>query len=577
MVTEHRKKTDRMMNKNPLLDTLDRPTLHLAQDIQNEDGSLDRFAVEAGFSSLTEALRAIAATLHIPMVDVTENPPDLSCLDGFPAKIIYRYNVFPLCRQGESLIVATANPFDMHSIDAAGAALSMPVLPALVPPEDLSKLIKTHLGLGAETVEGLIALQPSGAGSVEMLEEINDDGSEDAEQAKQASVVRLVNEILCEAVEARTSDVHIEIHESGIKLRYRIDGVLQRQPTPPEIDRFRNAIVSRLKILAKLNIAEKRIPQDGRIKLRVSGREVDIRVSVIPMLFGEGIVLRILDKSQMEFSLKGVGLTEDIYQDFKRLIGLPHGIVLVTGPTGSGKTTTLYSALNEIKNEKTKIITTEDPIEYHLDGINQIQVNHKVGLNFAACLRGILRHDPDVILVGEIRDLETAENATQASLTGHMVFSTLHTNDSAGAFMRLIDMGVEPFLVASTVEGVLAQRLVRRVCPECKRVAKINREDLPNDFPFDEYQESGVEIFEPSGCAACRHTGYQGRSGIFELLKANEEIRRLASEKVSPAAIQQAASRAGMKTLRQSGWQRVLAGVTTVEEVLRVTKFDHVS
>jgi type II secretion system protein E len=560
-----------------MLTSIDRPTLRLAQAIQSQDGSLERFAIEARYPSLTEALAAIATTLQIPMIDVTERPPDLSCLDGFPARIIYRHNVFPLFRQNQSLVIATANPFDLHAIDAAGTALGIPVQPALVHPEDLSKLIKTHLGLGAETVEGLIALQPGSSDGVEMLEELNDDGSEDAEQAKQASVVRLVNEILCEAVEARTSDVHIEVHESGIKLRYRIDGVLQRQPTPPEINRFRNAIISRLKILAKLNIAEKRIPQDGRIKLRIGGREVDIRVSVIPMLFGEGIVLRILDKSQMEFSLKGVGLTDDIYQNFKRLIHLPHGIVLVTGPTGSGKTTTLYSALNEIKSENTKIITTEDPIEYHLDGINQIQVNHKVGLNFAACLRGILRHDPDVILVGEIRDLETAENATQASLTGHMVFSTLHTNDSAGAFMRLIDMGVEPFLVSSTVEGILAQRLVRRLCEQCKQPVKLQQEDLPDDFPWIESQEQGLPIFQAVGCPACRGTGYQGRAGIFELLIANEEIRRLASEKASPAAIQQAASRGGMRTLRQSGWQRVLAGNSSIEEVLRVTKYDHIS
>jgi type II secretion system protein E len=560
-----------------MLTSIDRPTLRLAQAIQSQDGSLERFAIEARYPSLTEALAAIATTLQIPMIDVTERPPDLSCLDGFPARIIYRHNVFPLFRQNQSLVIATANPFDLHAIDAAGTALGIPVQPALVHPEDLSKLIKTHLGLGAETVEGLIALQPGSSDGVEMLEELNDDGSEDAEQAKQASVVRLVNEILCEAVEARTSDVHIEVHESGIKLRYRIDGVLQRQPTPPEINRFRNAIISRLKILAKLNIAEKRIPQDGRIKLRIGGREVDIRVSVIPMLFGEGIVLRILDKSQMEFSLKGVGLTDDIYQNFKRLIHLPHGIVLVTGPTGSGKTTTLYSALNEIKSENTKIITTEDPIEYHLDGINQIQVNHKVGLNFAACLRGILRHDPDVILVGEIRDLETAENATQASLTGHMVFSTLHTNDSAGAFMRLIDMGVEPFLVSSTVEGILAQRLVRRLCEQCKQPVKLQQEDLPDDFPWIESQERGLPIFQAVGCPACRGTGYQGRAGIFELLIANEEIRRLASEKASPAAIQQAASRGGMRTLRQSGWQRVLAGNSSIEEVLRVTKYDHIS
>lgn len=560
-----------------MLTSIDLSTLRLAQSIQSQDGSLERFAIEAGYPSLTDALAAIAAALQIQLVDVTETPPDLSCLEGFPARIIYRHNVFPLFRQNQSLVIATANPFDPHAIDAAGTALGVPVQPALVHPEDLSKLIKTHLGLGAETVEGLIALQPGSSDGVEMLEELSDDGSEDAEQAKQASVVRLVNEILCEAVEARTSDVHIEIHESGIKLRYRIDGVLQRQPTPPEINRFRNAIISRLKILAKLNIAEKRIPQDGRIKLRIGGREVDIRVSVIPMLFGEGIVLRILDKSQMEFSLKGVGLTDEIYRNFQRLIHLPHGIVLVTGPTGSGKTTTLYSALNEIKNESTKIITTEDPIEYHLDGINQIQVNHKVGLNFAACLRGILRHDPDVILVGEIRDLETAENATQASLTGHMVFSTLHTNDSAGAYMRLIDMGVEPFLVSSTVEGILAQRLVRRLCEKCKQPVTVQPEDLPDDFPWIESQEQDSPIFQAVGCPECRGTGYQGRAGIFELLIANEEIRRLASEKASPAAIQQAASRAGMRTLRQSGWQRVLAGNSSIEEVLRVTKYDHVS
>lgn len=564
------------MNGDILLDKLDASLMQVAKDSQIRDGNLERFASDAGFASVNDALRAIANTLQIGVADLAERPPDLTCLNGFPAKIIYRHNVFPLYREGESIVLGISNPFDLQAIDAAGAALAMPVVPAIVFPDELNRLIKTHLGLGAETIEGLIALQPDNSTGIEMLEEISDDGSEDAEQAKQASVVRLVNEILSEAVEARTSDVHIEVHQTGIKLRYRIDGVLQRQPTPPEIDRFRNAIISRLKILAKMNIAEKRVPQDGRIKLRVGGREVDVRVSVIPMLFGEGIVLRILDKSKMDFSLSGVGLADDLYRDFKRLIHLPHGIVLVTGPTGSGKTTTLYSALNEIKSEETKIITTEDPIEYHLDGINQIQVNHKVGLTFAACLRSILRHDPDVILVGEIRDLETAENATQASLTGHMVFSTLHTNDSAGAFMRLKDMGVEPFLVASTLEGVLAQRLIRRLCPACREPHLPSREEIPDDFPWEQYEADRPTLYRAVGCRECRGTGYRGRMGIFELLLVNEEIRHLASERAATSEIQKAAMRNGMRTLRQDGWRKVLEGTSTVEEVLRVTKFDHV-
>lgn len=553
---------------------LDAGLMQLARTIQNRDGRLDRFAIEGGFESSEEALRAVAATLGIAIIDPAQVTLDLSCLEGFPARIIHRHNIFPLYRDGNSVVVATSNPFDLHALDAAGAAFEKPVVPVVVYPDELSKLIKTHLGVGAETIEGLIALQSDQGSDVEMLEEIADDGSEAAEQARQASVVRLVNEILCEAVEARASDVHIEIHESGIKLRYRIDGVLQRQPTPPEIDRFRNAIISRLKILSRMNIAEKRVPQDGRIKLRVSGREVDVRVSVIPMLFGEGVVLRILDKNKMEFSLRGVGMPDHLYSSFQKLIRMPHGIVLVTGPTGSGKTTTLYSALNEIRSEDTKIITTEDPIEYHLDGINQIQVNHKVGLTFAASLRSILRHDPDVVLVGEIRDLETAENATQASLTGHMVFSTLHTNDSASAFMRLADMGVEPFLVSSTLEGVLAQRLVRVLCKECREEFLPEKDELPDDFPWDSHNSGGRPVYRSRGCRNCRGVGYRGRVGIFELLLVNDEIRRLANERSTTLEIMKAAIRNGMTTLRQDGWQRVLDGTTSVDEVIRVTKMD---
>ena len=306
----------------------------------------------------------------------------------------------------------------------------------------------------------------------------------------------------------------------------------------------------------------------------MSGREVDIRVSIIPMLHGEGVVMRILDKSAMRFSLRGVGMEEDTYAIFRRLIQLPHGILLVTGPTGSGKTTTLYSALSEIKDEATKIITTEDPIEYELEGINQIQVHAKVGLTFAASLRAILRHDPDVCLVGEIRDHETAENAIQAALTGHLVFSTLHTNDAASAFTRMVDIGVEPFLVTSTVEGVMAQRLVRKLCTECRQPAALDEVAVPSDFPLEQMREQDGQFFKPGGCRACRNTGYRGRSGLFELLESNDEIRRLVGDRVPAHLVKQAARNAGMRTLRQDGWVKVLRGDTTIDEVLRVAKVD---
>ncbi|MCR4412590.1 MAG: GspE/PulE family protein, partial [Thermoguttaceae bacterium] len=396
--------------------------LSSGRGISTGEVSLSQLAAELGFATETEedALRAVGEAMGLETVDLGSAKVDPAVLHDFPAKLIHRYGVFPLRREEGTLVVAISNPLDLHALDAVSAAVGMSVTPVLALPNELARLIKTHLGVGSQTVDGLLAQQEDS--EVEMLEEIEFDNSEAAEQAQQASVVRLVNEILVEAVEARASDIHLEAQARGMKIRYRIDGVLQKQPVPPEINRFQAAILSRLKIMAKLNIAEKRVPQDGRIKLKVHGREVDIRVSIIPMLHGEGVVMRVLDKDRMQFSLRGIGMDEAVYARFSRLIKLPHGIILVTGPTGSGKTTTLYSALNEIRDEETKIITTEDPIEYQLEGINQIQVHTKVGLTFAASLRAILRHDPDVVLVGEIRDLETAENAVQASLTGHLVF-----------------------------------------------------------------------------------------------------------------------------------------------------------
>ena len=558
----------------PKMGVLDSRQLSIAREAQESDGRLERVAAELGFSREEEALKAVGQALGMAFVDLATANIDLSQLKDFPVKLIHRYGVFPVGKVDGSLVVATGNPFDLHALDAISAAIGLSVVPVVSVPEELAKLVKANLGVGAETIDGLIAQREQRDGQVEVLEELEFDASEASEAAQEASVVRLVNDILMEAAEARATDIHVESQAEGIKLRYRIDGVLQRQPAPPEINRFQAAIISRLKIMAKLNIAEKRVPQDGRIKLKVAGREIDLRVSIIPMLHGEGVVMRILDKERMDFSLRGVGMEEDLYQEFNRVITQPHGIMLVTGPTGSGKTTTLYSALNEIKSEDTKIITTEDPIEYQLEGINQIQVHTKVGLTFARSLRSILRHDPDVVLVGEIRDLETAINAIQASLTGHLVFSTLHTNDAAGAFMRMIDMGVEPFLVCSTVEAVMAQRLVRLLCPDCREPYVPSFDDVPEDFPLQDCLEDGATLYRAVGCRHCRHTGYHGRQGLFELLRTNDEIRRLASERTTTNVIQKAAMKAGMRTLRQNGWQRVCRGQTTVDEVLRVTKSD---
>jgi general secretion pathway protein E/type IV pilus assembly protein PilB len=552
---------------------LDRVQLARIADCLKTKQSIESIADELGIDSSETLLAGIAASLRLPLADLSEVEVDEALLEEFPVRLVHRHEFFPVKRDVDGLVVAVSNPFDFQAIDSLSAATEQVIYPVVAPPQQVRDLIKRYLGVGAETIDGLLALQKDDE-QYEELESLSGKDLEDAEVAQQASVVRLVNEILGEAIEARASDIHIEAQESGIKIRYRIDGVLQRQPAPPEMNQFRAAIISRLKIMAKLNIAEKRVPQDGRIRLRVKGREVDIRVSIIPMLHGEGVVMRVLDKENLSFSLAEIGMPEDVYLRFQNLIRLPHGIVLVTGPTGSGKTTTLYSSLAEIHDEETKIITTEDPIEYQLEGINQIQVHTKVGLTFAASLRSILRHDPDVVLVGEIRDLETAENATQASLTGHLVFSTLHTNDSASAFMRLADMGVEPFLVSSTVEGVMAQRLVRRLCPECREPDIRHPSEFPTDFPIDQMRNMGVTAYRPVGCPACRGNGYRGRLGIYELLTSNDEIRDLATNRAPTNEIKQAAIANGMATLRDDGWNKVLQGITSIDDVLRVTKAD---
>jgi len=536
-------------------------------------GRIELAAVDRGWITEDVVMAALGEEIGIDVVDLEHTEVDLSLLSEFPQRLIHRYDLFPVRRDNGSIVVATSNPFDLYALDELANYTGQHIEPVLAERRQIAERIKNHLGVGSETVEGLLAARHD---EIQLLEEIDPDDAELAADAQEASVVRLVNEILLEAVETRASDVHIESQGSGIKIRYRIDGMLHAQPVPPEINHFHAAIVSRLKIMAHLNIAEKRLPQDGRIKLRVAGREVDVRVSVIPMIHGESIVMRLLDKGSMEFSLPKLGMGAAHHDRFGGLIRMPHGIVLVTGPTGSGKTTTLYSALLEIKSEDTKIITTEDPVEYQLEGINQIQVHPKIGLTFAQSLRSILRHDPDVVLVGEIRDHETAENAIQAALTGHLVFSTLHTNDAPSAYTRLVDMGIEPFLVASTIEAVMAQRLVRRLCPHCKVAYKPVRDDLPKDFPWEDLMAAGGELHRAGQCRQCREIGFAGRQGIFELCATTDSVRQLAHDRASSWDIRQAALADGMHTLRQDAWQKAIDGITTVEEVSRVTKGDAV-
>jgi general secretion pathway protein E/type IV pilus assembly protein PilB len=523
--------------------------------------------IEKGFAKEDKVLAALAEEFGMDLVDLTQIEVESETLKAMPLKLVHRRSIMPLARDNGTLKVAIGNPFDVYALDELQTLTGLHIEPVLASPKEIARLIKHHFGVGGETVTAMVQER----GDVELLEGIEADDSELAKQAQEASVVKLVNEILIEAVNERASDIHIEPEEKTLRIRYRIDGLLQTQVLPPEITRFQAAIISRIKIMAHLNIAEKRLPQDGRIKMRVQRHEIDVRVSIIPMIWGEGIVMRLLDKTRMVFNLANVGMLKDTYTLFKKLLDLPHGIILVTGPTGSGKSTTLYSALNEIKDEATKIITVEDPVEYQNDGISQIQVHGKIGLTFAAALRSILRHDPDVILIGEMRDLETAESAIQASLTGHMVFSTLHTNDAPSAFTRLTDMGIEPFLVASTVEGVMAQRLVRTICPECKAEYEPDPLDLPSDFPRG---EGTVKLSKGVGCRACRQTGFRGRTGIYELMVTGNTIRDLCVQRANSAAIRNQALKEGMITLRQDGWRKVLKGITTIEEVARTTQGD---
>ena len=510
-----------------------------------------------------EVLEWLAREYGVGFLPLDSVDADREVLALFPARILLKEELLPLRREHGTIDIASCRLFATRGLDTLRSLTGLRLRLVLAPREALLREMKKNLGVGADTIGALDEEK-----SVQVVDENTDESNLDAGAEDEASIIRFVNQVLKDAIELRASDIHLEPFEHEFRIRYRIDGELQEIPLPAQLKQFQPAIVSRVKILSHLNIAEKRLPQDGRIKVRIEDTEVDIRVSVIPMLHGEAVVMRLLRQNSTLRGLSQIGLGIRELECFRKVLDLPHGIVLVTGPTGSGKTSTLYTALNEINDEVRKIITIEDPVEYQLRGVNQIQVSEKAGLTFARGLRSILRHDPDVVLIGEIRDRETAQIAVQASLTGHLVFSTLHTNDAPGALTRLVDMGVEPYLVASSLEAVLAQRLVRVLCPHCKAP-----DTSANARSFRSKMGIGPEVplFKAVGCRECRHTGFFGRHAIFEWMDTDETIRRLILENASTDQIRAAARAAGMRTLAEDGWRLVAQGITTVEEVLSVT------
>jgi type II secretion system protein E len=510
-----------------------------------------------------DVLRWLAAEYGLAYTTLEDLEPDRQLLSLFPARILLKEELLPLKRTNGTVEVATSRLFATQGLDALKTLTGLNLKPILASTEAIQREMKKRLGVGADTIGTLGEEKGFEVVDENPDEDTNLDGVED-----EASIIRFVNQVLKDAIELRASDIHLEPFEDEFRIRYRIDGVLQDVPVPPQLKQFQPAIVSRVKILSHLNIAEKRLPQDGRIKIRIEDSEVDIRVSVIPMLHGEAVVMRLLRQNSKLRGLMDIGMDKRELDCFRRVLQMPHGIILVTGPTGSGKTSTLYTALNEINDSVRKIITIEDPVEYQLKGVNQIQVSEKAGLTFARGLRSILRHDPDVVLIGEIRDQETAQIAVQASLTGHLVFSTLHTNDAPGAVTRLVDMGVEPYLVASSLEAVLAQRLVRVLCKHCKQP-----DNTPTALALKEQIgiPANAVIYKSVGCRECRNTGFYGRHAIFEWMDSDNEIRQLVLKSASSDQIRDAARKQGMKTLAEDGWRLVRLGMTTVEEVLSVT------
>ena len=532
---------------------------------KNPEMGLVEAVLKFGGVREAEFLRRMGELLGFDYVELEKAQPRPDVLQKLPASAVYQYNVLPLRFADGVLTVVASDPFSTVARDGLRLAAGCPVTIALAPREEIDKAVKKFYGVGADAIEKMIE---DGRYAVD-----DEDGSiskiDVGAEGEEASIVKFVNRIIAEADRQGATNIHIEPQETELRIRYRIDGMLHKVDVPPQLNRLKSAIISRIKVMANLDIAEKRLPMDGRIGIRLGGEDIDIRVSTMPGAWGESISLRLLAKSGSFVKMADLGFNERDFRVVDKIIRRPNGIFLVTGPTGSGKSTSLYSFLHEVNTMDVRILTAEDPIEYQMDGIIQVQMNKDIGLDFARTLRAFLRQDPDKIMVGEIRDRETAEIAINASLTGHMVFSTLHTNTAAGAFPRMIDMGVEPFLIASAVAGVMGQRLCRRLCPTCRREVPLDRKwyDLADPPARD-------TVFEPAegGCDACSRTGYKGRRALFEVLEVDEDIESAIIKRENATQIQHISLSKGMKTLREDGWAKVFKGVTSVAEIRRVTE-----
>ncbi len=541
--------------------------LSTALNLQKQSSErIGKLLVDIGALSEADMIRHLSDHLGVGFISADAFPQVPVLENTFSVKFMRECRFVPVGVDDEKLVLAMADPLDHATLNCIRLyARHHNLQPVLAPETEILDLIEKFYGNQASSLGRIVeGIDGETEGSVEESEDVE----HLKDLASEAPVIRLVNLLISKAIESRASDIHIEPFERDLKVRYRIDGVLYDVESPPK--RLRAAIISRIKIMAKLNIAERRIPQDGRIKMRVLGKDVDLRVSTLPTMYGESVVMRILDKSNTQiYDMEKLGLSPQMYEQIDGLIHRPYGIILVTGPTGSGKTTTLYAALTKINLPDKKIITIEDPVEYQINGVNQIHVNPQIGLTFAAGLRSIVRQDPDVIMVGEMRDLETAEIGIRAALTGHLVFSTLHTNDAPSAIARLVDMGAEDYLLASSILGIMAQRLVRVICPNCREEEKIDKEILKGagftnglDHP----------VYHGVGCKECSFTGFRGRVGIFETMLMNDEVRRLTISNADSTQLRKAAINGGMITLRQDGFYKVRGGVTTLAEVLRVTQ-----
>ncbi len=563
-------------------------------------GRLESNLVKLGYIKEDELLSFLSAQYRVPSVKISKMEINPSVIKLIPSSVSKKYFIIPINRVGPKLTLAMADPSNIVVIDEIKFMTGFNVEPVVASETEIIDAVKKYYG-GGGSVAGLGSVNfQSGDfdldddknaanegimldddvvdvddfdklvhGAVDNVEVVEAEQGSDESVDMQGPIIKIVNGILIKAIKLGASDIHFEPYERTFRVRYRIDGVLRRDMALPF--QIKNAMTSRLKIMAKLDIAEKRLPQDGRIKLRLGkGREMDFRVSSIPVLYGEKVVLRLLDKSALQLDMTKLGFEDSSLGDLKAAIHKPVGMILVTGPTGSGKTTTLYSALSELNKESENIITAEDPIEYNFMGINQVQMHEEIGLTFASSLRSFLRQDPDIIMVGEIRDFETAQIAVQAALTGHLVLSTVHTNDAPGTISRLIDMGIEPFLISSAVILILAQRLIRKVCMECREAVKVHPQLLIDvGVPPDEVKS--FPVYKGKGCSLCNNTGYKGRVGLYEVMPMKEELKELVLSRASTSEIKKEAIRLGMKTLRQSGIAKIKEGVTTIEEVLRST------